>query len=74
LLVDGISLKNSTGQIFQIGEIKLEVTGETRPCDVMEAACNGLSEALKPAWRGGIMCRVVEAGEIHVADKIKLMS
>ena len=73
LLVEGLYLEHSTGHKLQIGEIKLEVTGETRPCDIMEAACSGLREALKSAWRGGITCQVVEAGEIQVGDKVHLI-
>lgn len=73
LLVEGLSLDHSKGHTLQIGEIKLEVTGETRPCDIMEAACSGLREALKSSWRGGITCQVVEPGKIQVGDVVQLI-
>ena len=41
-----------------IGALVLEVTMETRPCQLMEAAHRGLRGALTPDWRGGVCCRV----------------
>ncbi len=66
LLVEGIQLENTTGDHLRIGDVVLEITGETRPCERMDEAASGLRASLKPRWRGGVTCRVVEAGEISV--------
>ncbi len=66
LLVDDLPLCQSTGARIVLDEAILEVTGETDPCQRMEAACPGLFDALRPDWRGGVTCRVLQGGEIAV--------
>ena len=62
LLVTGVDLAAAGG--LRIGEVELEVTGETEPCERMEEACPGLRAALTPAWRGGVTCRVLQPGTL----------
>ena len=62
LLVTGVDLAATGG--LRIGEVELEVTGETAPCERMEEACPGLRAALTPAWRGGVTCRVLRPGAL----------
>ena len=38
LFVEGVDLQETTGQQFRIGEVVLEVTGETTPCSRMDEA------------------------------------
>ena len=68
LLVDGIELEDKTGNYICIGDLVLEITGETAPCYRMDEQCDGLKEALKPAWRGGVTCRVIREGIIQLGD------
>tara|TARA_B100000809_G_C15132024_1_gene528852 strand:+ start:1235 stop:1675 length:441 start_codon:yes stop_codon:yes gene_type:complete len=70
LLTKDISFENTKGSHLHIGEIVLQVTGETQPCHRMDEACNGLQDALTPAWRGGILCLVVTGGKIQIGDSI----
>jgi len=70
LLVDGISLKKSTGSFLQIGKLVLEITGETEPCHRMDEFFQGLQEVLKPDWRGGVTCRVINSGYIKIDDTV----
>ena len=70
LLVEGVAVPGKGQRLF-IGAAELEVTGETEPCSVMEAASRGLRAALKPEWRGGVTCNVVQGGAIKVGDNVK---
>lgn len=72
LLVEGIPLRESKGWRLRVGPVLLEITGETRPCDIMEAAHSGLRAALEPAWRGGVTCRVLQSGHIRPGDPVTL--
>ena len=63
LLVTGVDL--AAAGVLRIGEVELEVTGETAPCERMEEASPGLREALTPAWRGGVTCRVRQPGALR---------
>ncbi len=70
LLLSGISLRKTEGQILRIGDTRLRIAGETRPCKRMEAACKGLREAMKPNWRGGVYGEVLAGGRIWVGDRV----
>ncbi len=74
LLVGGIALADSTGRRLSIGNVVLEITGETDPCQRMDQIAAGLRRALTPDWRGGVCCRVVIGGEITVGDVARLVS
>jgi MOSC domain-containing protein YiiM len=72
LLVDGVEFDESwIGRRVHIGDVELEITGETAPCSRMDAQHQGLTAALVPEWRGGVCCRVVKAGEIAIGDKVE---
>lgn len=75
LLIEGISF-NAThvGQFIQIGELTLEITGETDPCQKMNLAHPHLEAALTPDWRGGVTCRVISDGLIQQGDNVMLLS
>ena len=70
LLTKEISFENTTGSHLQIGDVVLQVTGETQPCYRMNEAYSGLQEALAPNWRGGILCLVLTGGRIQIGDSI----
>ncbi|MDH5545283.1 MAG: MOSC domain-containing protein [Gammaproteobacteria bacterium] len=70
LLVDQLPLQEQVGAHIRIGDLVLEVTGETDPCKRMEEASPGLLEALKPDWRGGVTCRVIESGDINIGQTV----
>mgnify|MGYP003337364538 CR=1 FL=1 len=72
LLVEGVALAQTTGRRLRIGELELEITGETTPCHRMDEARDGLQTALKPDWRAGVTCRVVKPGTIRVGDAVEL--
>lgn len=71
LMVSGVRLAESRGQRLAVGEARLLVNGETRPCQWMDEAAQGLQEALRPEWRGGIYAEVIREGEIRVGDPVR---
>lgn len=72
LLVSGLSLAESRGQVLHIGGCRLLIHGETRPCERMEQAQTGLKAALGSDWRGGVYGEVIEGGEIEIGDPVAL--
>jgi MOSC domain-containing protein YiiM len=59
------------GKQLQIGDVTLEITRETNPCDLMETAHAGLFDALSPDWRGGVRAKVIQGGDIKVGDTLR---
>lgn len=74
LLIEGLDLRQSQGRVLKIGDVRLLITKETDPCERMEEASQGLFEALAVDWRGGVCCRVLQAGDINVGDKVELIN
>ena len=69
LLVEGTAVPRE-GDRLAIGDLLLEVTGKTQPCQLMDAAFRGLRKALKPDWRGGVCCRVLAGATIRLGDQV----
>ncbi len=72
LLVEGIALPREAGARVRIGTALFEITGECDPCRRMDAVADGLQIALRPEWRGGRNCTVIEAGAIALGDDVRL--
>lgn len=73
LLVRGLRLPRARGAVLRIGEVCVEVTGQTYPCIRMEKAHPGLLKALAPAWRGGLTCRVSRGGSIRPGATVEVL-
>ncbi|QUJ70344.1 MOSC domain-containing protein (plasmid) [Photobacterium sp. GJ3] len=75
LLVEGTRFSQANvGDVIQIGQLRLKVTRETDPCPRMDEQFQGMTQALKPDWRGGVCCTVLSGGTIQVGDTVRIES
>ena len=65
-----MELADTVGRILCIGEARIEIRGETRPCFQMDAVLDGLQEALDANWRGGVYGVVLGDATINVGDVV----
>jgi MOSC domain-containing protein YiiM len=72
LMVSGVRLAQTVGQVLAVGGLRILIQGETRPCYRMDEQCPGLTAALDPDWRGGVFGVVLDAGEVRVGDAAAL--
>ena len=70
LLVSGVELADSRGRVLKVGGCRLRVLGETRPCERMDEAFQGLRAALGPDWGGGVYAEVLDDGDVTIGDEV----
>ena len=74
LLVSDIDFTDARGKILHIGQVRIRIHGETRPCEQMEAVAPGLQLAMSVPWGGGAFGEVLDDGEVAVGDQVELRS
>ncbi len=70
LLVTGVDFQETIGRTLAVGETRILIHGETKPCERMDAATPRLRETLAPDWRGGAFGEVVSGGRIRIGDPV----
>lgn len=70
LMVRGVELAETVGRVLAVGDCRILVRGETKPCDRMDEQADGLQEVLRPEWRGGVYGEVLEGGWVEVGDPV----
>ena len=71
VVVRGLPLNPTVGQVLRVGELELEVTMLADPCDNMERTIGpGAREAL--GVHGGIAARVLSGGTLRAGDKVRV--
>ena len=70
LMVSGVQLAETRGKVLKIGECRIRIYGETKPCEQMDKAWHGLQEAMRPNWGGGAFGEVLDDGDIAVGDTV----
>ena len=74
LLVEDVQLPQRTGDVIEVGEVRLLVTMEVDPCSRMEEQFDGLKVALTPEWRGGVACTVLKGGLVQLGDDVTVLA
>jgi len=70
ITTDGLNVNGlPLGQRLRVGAALLEVASACTPCDQLEKVRPGLRREIY--GRRGMLCRVVEGGEIRVGDAIE---
>ena len=72
LLVEDVELPQRTGDVIEVGGVRLLITMEVDPCSRMEEQVQGLRSALTPEWRGGVACTVLKGGPVRVGDNVSV--
>lgn len=70
LLVTGVDFRETIGQTLLVGETRILIHGETKPCERMDAAALRLRETLSPDWRAGAFGEVLSGGKIRLGDPV----
>ena len=70
VLLSGIDLEDTRDRVIRVGDCRIHIRGETRPCTLMDDAHPGLRDALDPEWRGGAFGVVLDDGRISVGDTV----
>ncbi len=69
IMVRGVSLNETIEHKLRLGSVLVLVEEKCKPCDNMEAAIGpGAKDAMN--GRGGVRCRVIKGGELHVTDAV----
>lgn len=72
VLIEGLRGPEMMGKRVQLGNVELQINGETKPCGQMEQILLGLEQALVPECRGGVYGNVVQPGTIRVGDVVRI--
>ncbi len=72
-MVSGVDLRESRGRVLDVGGVRLRIVGETRPCEQMDEAYQGLRAALSPEWRGGAFGEVLDDGVVDVGATVSFV-
>ena len=69
-LLSGIRLEETRERVLCVGDLRIEIRGMTRPCEVMNAQHEGLREDLEPNWGAGAFGVVLGDANVSVGDGV----
>lgn len=69
VMLTGISLENTIGRVLRLGDqVRVQIGGETTPCERMEEALPGLQELMRANWGGGAFAQIISGGTVQAGD------
>ncbi len=71
MMLSGIRLADTRHRILKIGDCRIRIYGETKPCEILDEALPGLRNALADDWGGGAFGEVLDDGDIAVGDPVE---
>ena len=71
VMVRGVDLTLRRGAVLCLGEARVRIKGETRPCERMDEAAQGLRAALAVDLGGGVYGEVLTGGVVRVGDPVR---
>jgi MOSC domain-containing protein YiiM len=71
LMVSGCSLEATRDRVLRVGDCRLRIAGETRPCERMDEALEGLRTAMQTNWGGGAFAEVLDDGVVRVGAEVR---
>lgn len=72
IMLSGVRLEEARNHVLTLGDVRVRLIGETRPCERMDEQCEGLTAALDRYWGGGAYGVVLDDGEVSVGDAVTL--
>lgn len=73
VMVSGCDLRASRHHILRLGDVRVQIVGETRPCERMDEAHQGLRRAMAAPWNGGAYGIILDDGAIRIGDPVELL-
>jgi MOSC domain-containing protein YiiM len=70
-MISGLSLAGQRDRVLKVGDCRIRVLGETRPCERMDEAFQGLREAMKAGWGGGSFGEVLDDGQVALGAEVR---
>ena len=70
VMVSGVELERTRGRTLRLGGVRIRVLGETRPCERMDEAHQGLRAAMSDRWHGGVFGEVLDDGLVTLGDTV----
>lgn len=74
VLVEAAGLAELIGRTISLGDVRVRINAETRPCSLMDRLEPGLKAALTPDCRAGVYGRILNDGQLRVGDLVILRS
>ena len=74
VITKGIRLNDLVGKKLKVGSVELDAIDLCRPCRHLTEMLNQKNVLKEFLRKGGIRCQILSSSNIHVGDKIKLIS
>ena len=73
IIIEGVDLVDSVGDVLKIGNFYLEITSKNIPNETYDKNFSGLTKALDQNWRAGVIAKVYSEGFVNEGDAVTLM-